>query len=229
MFESALRLPKGERNMQFENAGRRLFSVWIRGNGRSQSWDGDPVKGRSSTRTAVLAAVVAVLAWGTWGCYTALRHPVLRGSLTGESETTTVSFGDDCWQCHSSRQEVFWPDESGIPTEGYYDWDFFYSVPWWVDSFYYSQRPTAAEEERLPEPRRFRTRNQPVMTGAPAVSAPPSGPSIVARKRSEPGNAGSAPLAPTDPRRKVGRRGSGANAAAEGRAARRQTRENKEE
>ncbi len=197
------------------------------GNIRSAKVEGWETK--RNRRFVVLGTVVLVLAWSAWGCYTALRHPVLRGSLTGESETTVVSFGDDCWQCHSSRQEVFWPDESGVPTDGYYDWDFFYAVPWWVDSFYYSQRPSAAEDQRLPEPRRFRTRNQPVMTGAPAVSVPPSGPSIVARKRSEPGAAAEAPLAPTDPRRSVGRRGSGANAAVAGKEARRQTREKKEE
>ena len=180
-------------------------------------------------RVTVLFLVLGLALWGVWGCYTTLRHPVLRGSLSGESPTTTVSLGDDCWQCHSSRQEVFWPDESGVPTGGYYDWDFFYGVPWWVDSFYYSQRPAAAADERLPEPRRFRTRGEPAVTGAPAVSLPPPRTSIVARKRSEPGDFGSAPLAPRDPRRTMGRRGSGTNEAANQKERRRETRSSREE
>lgn len=118
-----------------------------------------------STLTVVMAAVS-----GLWilGCYTTLKHPVLRAKVEGEEEWVRVSHGDDCWTCHSARSERFWTDETPPPAIGYYAWDYYFSSPWWLEQPYVVQVP--APEEELSTPRGVRRGNQSLTTpGAPAV------------------------------------------------------------
>ncbi len=157
---------------------------------------------------ASLLAGLMVLGWLVSGCYTVIKHPVLRASYEEGSEVR-VTYGDDCWSCHSSRSESFWVEEVPPAAAGYYAWEYFYGSPWWLDAYYFDQGSAATGESA--GLRTFPRRGQSEVTpGAPAVQQPSPTLRAVARKASSGSEAaGLSPVVPDDDRRPVARRGSG--------------------
>jgi hypothetical protein len=151
-------------------------------------------------------AGLMLLAWVLVGCYTVLKHPVLRPE-GAEGGLVRVSTRDDCWSCHSSVSEHFWREEMPPAAVGYSAWDYYYATPWWLDAPYYGEQ--AGGETRLAEPRQFRRRETAEPTpGAPAVQQPTPTLQGVSRKAASDQEARSASEPPRseDRRRTVARR-----------------------
>ncbi|MDZ7265046.1 MAG: hypothetical protein ONB16_10705 [candidate division KSB1 bacterium] len=113
-------------------------------------------------------------------CYTTFRHPILYS--TADSLATPqpqeITFMDNCSNCHDQAHPLTHSPIifQGEPIDDYnYSWQYFYTMPWWLDSYYYENQP-ANLEDRLPptERRNFDRREVPPSSAIenPAVSAP---------------------------------------------------------
>lgn len=127
-------------------------------------------------------------------CYTTLRHPILYSvaDSLAAPQPQEVTFMDDCSSCHNQTHPLIHSPVAfqGQPmTDHDYSWQYFYALPWWLDSYYYENSPADLENPLPPTERRnFDRREVPPSSavenpvgGTPALSKPASdGPSPAA-------------------------------------------------
>jgi len=132
------------------------------------------------------AAFVALLAvTASMGCYTVLKHPLIR---TQKPETTeyvqeSVAFSDDCMTCHdesiAAHHAIAIPRPIRTPSPS---WFYYYDTPWWYP--YYSQQKTAAvrdNDKKRPFDRRRMSKPVKTATGNATVTTPASSGGTLAR------------------------------------------------
>lgn len=120
-------------------------------------------------------------------CYTTLRHPILYSvaDSLAAPQPQEVTFMDDCSSCHNQTHPLIHSPVAfrGEPmTDHDYSWQYFYTMPWWLDSYYYEDSPADLENPLPPTERRnFDRREVPSSSavespagGTPALSKPAS-------------------------------------------------------
>lgn len=120
-------------------------------------------------------------------CYTTFRHPILYSMADSLAAPLPqeVTFMDNCSSCHDQTHPLIHSPANfqGDPMmDRNYSWQYFYTMPWWLDSYYYENQP-ANLEDRLPptERRDFDRREVPPSSavenpagGVPSLSKPAS-------------------------------------------------------
>ncbi|MBD3291008.1 hypothetical protein GF337_19530 [candidate division KSB1 bacterium] len=114
------------------------------------------------------------------GCYTVLTHPEIDDDVIAEYEyiDDNVTHYDECTQCHVSfdRFRPYEMNYHSVLNNEYdnYDWQFYYTFPWWEEERYYSLVNTDDEGNILPptQKRSSGRRN----TGVPSISSPAPSP-----------------------------------------------------
>lgn len=91
------------------------------------------------------------------GCYTMISHPRLSDEMITESEyiDQDVSYIDECSQCHENYHQFQAPYTDtfhAFDWEGYdyYDWQYYYDIPWWQEERYYISVSRDEGDESLP-------------------------------------------------------------------------------
>jgi len=89
------------------------------------------------------------------GCYTIINHPELNDAYRTENEfiDDNVTHFDECSQCHTNYQYFFQPYSEFYHSTSYhnfYDWEFYYDLPWWYDERYNYSSSSGSSNEHLP-------------------------------------------------------------------------------
>lgn len=124
-----------------------------------------------AVRLFTISAIVITLVLAATGCYTLLKHPATDPSTYQEVQTnecTSCHSDDELWYYHHSPEDRSY---LGPRAEG---WDFYYSVPWWYNSYWhYSPSSEAGATPLLTRPLRSATEKRRLDGSSDGFVGPP--------------------------------------------------------
>ncbi len=116
-----------------------------------------------------------------FGCYTVITHPQISEDIISENEymDDNVTHFDECTQCHNNfdRFRPFKENYHTMLSNDYdnYDWQYYYTMPWWEEDRYFSLVNTGQKSRKLPptQKRSVGQRNNSVPTTSTTAPSQP--------------------------------------------------------